>query len=301
MRCYNDEIIKSQTAYKDCINELLCKIFQFGRIDEVFCLFYVRRDAVRPAHRNSYAPDTKGEMQVAKKWLVRLGGHAFDLEELQEQLQSDEISIQKRNDNYYLSSSYFTDLPRPDDVLSTARRLIELMNGAAKIFINGYEPVSPTGEIIEVVDSEERRHVILQADTGHFRIRGKALRPVISSDGRDIEGKKPTEIIDLLRKAIGNPRIADVLHFQSLEQTWSNLYKVYELVSEDIGTKNVKKIVEKDRIKRFTATAQSRDLIGDDARHAIRKYKGPGKLPEMTLSEAKQLIADLLKAWISEK
>lgn len=256
---------------------------------------------MRSAHKDTFTPDTKGEVQVVKKWLVRLEGHAFDLEELQEQLESEEISIQKRNDNYYLSSSYFTDLPRPDDVLSTARCLIELMNGAAKIFVNGYEPVSPTGEIIEVADSEERRHVILLADTGHFRIKGKAVRLVISSDGRDIEGKKPTEIIDLLRKAISNPRIADVLHFQSLEQTWSNLYKVYELVRDDIGTKNVEKIVEQDRITRFTGTAQSRDLIGDYARHASGKYKGPGKLPEMTLSEAKQLIADLLKAWISTK
>lgn len=238
---------------------------------------------------------------MAKKWLVRLEGHAFDLEELQEQLQSDEISIQKRNDNYYLSSSYFTDLPRPDDVLSTARRLIELMNGAAKIFVNGYEPVSTVGEIIEIVDSEERKHVIMRVDTLHLRIKGKAVRLVTSSDGRDTEEKKPTDIVDLVRKAISNPRIADVLHFQSLEQTWSNLYKVYELVRDDIGTKNVEKIVEQDRIKRFTGTAQSRDLIGDAARHASREYQGPGKLPEMTLSEAKQLIADLLKAWISTK
>ena len=238
---------------------------------------------------------------MVKKWLVRLEGHVFDLEDLQEQLHSDEISIQERNGNYYLSSSYFTDLSRPDDVLSTARHLIELMNGAAKIFVNGYEPVSPTGEIIEIVDSEERKHVIMQVDTGRFRIKGKAVDLVSSSDGRDSGARKPTEIIDLLRKAISNSRIADVLHFQSLEQTWSNLYKIYELVGDDIGTRNVEKIVEPHRIKHFKGTAQSRALIGDAARHASGKYKGPGKLPEMTLSEAKQLIADLLKAWISTK
>ena len=46
---------------------------------------------------------------------------------------------------------------------------------------------------------------------------------------------------------------------------------------------------------RFTGTAQSKDELGDDARHASRKYKAP-KNP-MSLDEARAFVKSVMKAW----
>jgi hypothetical protein len=83
---------------------------------------------------------------------------------------------------------------------------------------------------------------------------------------------------------------------------WINLYKVYEVVRDDVGGKHV--LVRNgwataDDIRRFTETAQSPQLLGDAARHAGRKRPPP---PDpMTLDGAKALIGAMVRSWVSTK
>ena len=77
-------------------------------------------------------------------------------------------------------------------------------------------------------------------------------------------------------------------------------YKAWEVVCDAAGgLHQVVKIgwaAEPDR-SRFTGTAQSRDELGDEARHASEKYKAP-KDP-MTLYEAQGFVRAVIQAWIT--
>ncbi|MDP9458250.1 MAG: hypothetical protein M3Q60_21300 [Actinomycetota bacterium] len=48
---------------------------------------------------------------------------------------------------------------------------------------------------------------------------------------------------------------------------------------------------------RFTGTAQSREELGDEARHASEKYKPPTN--PMSLNEARAFVKSVIRAWIS--
>ncbi len=53
---------------------------------------------------------------------------------------------------------------------------------------------------------------------------------------------------------------------------------------------------ERDR-SRFTGTAQSREELGDDARHTSERYRAPQD--PMTLREAQDFVRSVIRSWIS--
>jgi hypothetical protein len=84
-----------------------------------------------------------------------------------------------------------------------------------------------------------------------------------------------------------------------LSRSWFNLYKVFEIIRDEcIGEESLvaRNFIPKRDLKRFTQSAQSRELLGDEARHASRKYKPP-EIP-MTIDEARRLIKQLFSKWV---
>lgn len=55
-------------------------------------------------------------------------------------------------------------------------------------------------------------------------------------------------------------------------------------------------VLERER-NRLTGTAQSRNKLGDDARHASDRFKGPED--PMTLEEAQAFVQSVIRAWVS--
>ena len=88
----------------------------------------------------------------------------------------------------------------------------------------------------------------------------------------------------------------------SLEPTWANLHKVFEIIQSDIGGQMYKHgWVTKKEGNRFTQTANSALAIGDAARHPVdeKKYQPPQN--PMSLSEARSLIRSLISKWVQSK
>lgn len=86
------------------------------------------------------------------------------------------------------------------------------------------------------------------------------------------------------------------------EGTWDNLYKVYEIIRDDTGSEQAiikKSWGSKPELHRFTQTVQSSEALGNDARHASKRYKPPAQ--PMSLSEAKSLIRGILMNWMQTK
>lgn len=234
------------------------------------------------------------------KWLVRLKGERFDIEDLPELLHSPEFSVVEENGSFYLQSTEFDFLTSTNEVRERGRALIKLINGVARFDRENFLEVSEDG-VTRVEDDGKRHHYVFLE--GAIKSRGKVSSrlTVITADGSERVTTQPSPPESLLKVAQKHKVIADALSFYR-DDTWISLYKAYEIISDDVGSKHqiVKNgwVTDAD-ISRFTQTAQSRASLGDSARHASKKYKPPAQ--PMTVSEASALIKSILSRWASSK
>jgi len=234
------------------------------------------------------------------EWLVRLKGHEFDLEELSDHFTSAELNVTKDHDgHYYLRSSDFDQMSDPGAVRKRASRLIELMNGATKLHAGeSYRPVE-FDVVARVDDDGKGYHHITLSVTVEGRSRMTATPSVGETGGTANTPQPPSEAESLVDLADHNEKVADALRFHE-RGDWVNLYKAWEVVCDAAG--NMHQVVrngwaaEPDR-GRFTGTAQSREELGDEARHASEKYRAP-KNP-MTLEEARAFVQAVIRAWVA--
>lgn len=233
------------------------------------------------------------------RWLVRLKGDKFDLEDLPALLHPPELAVIEENGSYYLQSSEFESLTSADEVRKHGIALIEIINGAVKLHRGDFCNVSEDG--ITRVEDNGKCHRYLFAEAGIFRMRGKATLTVTTPNGVERKIDRPTNIGTSINIAMKHEPVADTLHFFR-ERSWNNLYKVYEVIRDDVGGNHTiikKGWVSKQELSRFTQTAQSRAVLGDDARHASERCRPPAQ--PMSLSEAESLIRGILMNWMQTK
>jgi hypothetical protein len=229
-------------------------------------------------------------------------GHQFDLEELSEHFTSDNLNVKRDEDGYYyLRSSDFGQMSDSSAVEERGRELVEYINGAAKLLIgSGYRSVEfDTAARIE--DDGKRYHTVGMSLTISGRSRVTAKPTVIRADGTvDAAPHPPDNAEALVNLARRDKRVADALRFYE-GGDWINLYKAWEVVCDAVGNEHTllkKGWVAKKTKDRFTHTAQSRVVLGDEARHAsTKKYPAP-KNP-MTLEEARAFMKSVIQAWVN--
>jgi hypothetical protein len=222
-----------------------------------------------------------------KQVLVELVGDKLDIEDLQSRLGSHNWTIGKHDDKYYLSLQLLDSLSNYDDMLHRASEFLDILNGGANVLYSNHEKVRPGN--LKIVDSNGTNDVLI---TGMARIKVKStLRKGTDTFGSTLE--------TWLSKSQTNRDVRDVLHFFN-EITWWNLYKVFEIIRDDCkGQKGLYKLGDKNELSHFTQAAQSRELLGDKARHASKKYKAPQAV--LTLDEATDIIVRLFRNWVSKK
>ncbi|OGD15304.1 hypothetical protein A2V47_08645 [Candidatus Atribacteria bacterium RBG_19FT_COMBO_35_14] len=232
------------------------------------------------------------------KWLVRLKGERFDLEDFPKLLCSPEVRVVEENGSFYLESSEFNSLTLAEEVRERGRALIKLINGVSKFNRNNFLNISEDG-VTRLEDDGKRHSYVFLKGTAKIRTKVSAQLTVIAADGSEKVSTQPSALESLLEVAQKYNVVADALSFYR-EDTWSSLYKAYEIIRDNVGDKIIKNgwSVKSD-ISRFTQTAQSRAALGDSARHASKKYKPPAQ--PTTLLEARALIKAILSRWVSSK
>lgn len=231
------------------------------------------------------------------EWTVRLIGESVDLQSLSELFDSQDLSVSKEDDNYYLESSAFTPLSDAESVRNQASELVQRINGAASIHLGSFEAVW-LDDVVRVDDDGSRHHHMTL--TSKVRVISSAS---ITTPKGTVGTSRPTTGIDTwLSVAEQNQRVARALRiFGNREHNWDNLYKVYEAVEDDVGRK---KIVDEGwasdkKISRFTSTANNVRAVGDEARHGHEKFDPPKK--PIPLSEARHLVKGILQGWLRSK
>ena len=228
------------------------------------------------------------------KWLVRLKGERFDLEDFPKLLRSPEVRVVEENGSFYLESSEFNSMTSSEEVRERGRALINLINVVAKFNRDNFMGISEDA-IIRVEDDGKRHGYIFLEEAITIRTKVSAQLTVIAADGSEKVATQPSALESLLEVTQKHNVVAKALSFYR-DDTWNSLYNAYETIRDDVGGKQ--QIIKNgwainSDINRFTQTAQP-------YRHAVsKKYKPPAQ--PMTLLEARVLIKTIISRWISSK
>lgn len=232
------------------------------------------------------------------KWRIELKGHKHDLEDLYENQESELWSIIKYGENFYLESVRFNNILDSRDVAQESDMLLKIINGSAKLAINGYVPVARGGVWELDSDGDLSKKFLEVTDTIQLRV--KVYSPSLVSEGQntDVPPKKIEHIKLVADLALANQYVLDAISIYSKGKlSWSDLYKIQEIINDSCGINTIldQSNISKAQLKRFKHTCQSHEAIGEESRHHSKGHKKP-KNP-MSHEEASQLITDLLETW----
>jgi hypothetical protein len=223
-----------------------------------------------------------------------LKGHEFDLLTLAELFREGDPTVATDHEGYYLSFS------APDGLLDDGARLYDAasvllrrVNGVARTLGSDFRPVGLTGRFS---DETGRQHQVALADTAEARARAN---PVTVSVGGEQPPPPPAPGPGYVQLARTHPDVAEVLDILGNADPapdWSDLYKIHEIMLDNVPGFYQRGWVTKDQISTFTASANRKEVSGDLARHA--RLKGDSPKRTMTLVEARQLISSVVIAWL---
>ncbi|GAA2329098.1 hypothetical protein [Dactylosporangium salmoneum] len=228
---------------------------------------------------------------------ARLTGHIFDLDALTWEFPRGEPYVGKDDDDshpYYLASERLDDLfAMPTELHKAAEALLIQMNGLARAMRDDFRPVRLVGRY-----GNDRNNVqqVVVFDTAEMREQAMPITAVIGG----VVQPRPTPGIRYLSTTV-NADVAEVLTILGnggMALTWVELYKVYEIIRENLLPRRIADVCSATdpELKAFTASANRPDISGGAARHA----RLPGLPPKriMSLGHARAFVGQLVVDWI---
>jgi hypothetical protein len=223
------------------------------------------------------------------KWQIDLEGNDYDIKVLESLLADSPYQIDTWEGEKLLSLSGIASEADPETVYTASSQLVDIINGAAKLYYKKFHGVSFNKVSRMKKDGKRIVYGYLDAHARDFTI--------LSINPND---KTLSSWIDT---AFDEPEIARALYlFGVLESNWKNLYMVLVVIENDFGDESFlldANLVSKNDIKLFKRTANSYKSIGRDARHGKLNFEPPPS--PMKLEKAYELISALLKGWIKYK
>lgn len=166
-----------------------------------------------------------------------------------------------------------------------ARELVAAINGAAVLELKSWLPISLIN--LMYVDSVGVRE--------WFPITAKLMAM------EDKESNQITVTKSFFKAALKDEGVAKLLRLKTKGNDWVNLYRIYEVIEEDIGSRVIvaRGWAKNSELKAFTSSSNNSRVSGDEARHGKIKYGVPKKTISHT--EAIHLIDSITRKWLSYK
>jgi hypothetical protein len=241
-------------------------------------------------------------------WKVELKGHPRILRKVAERLTKGVMRITQEEDRFFLLSDRFDPEAQAPTIEREAIHCLNSLNGVAVLELGAWEQITHGGLIR--VDENGRCNYVLQLQCGsHMLFGDEVTLTVRDKDGNVILAKElPNPIPDWLILSFDNEAVSDVLRWWGTrEHDWFWLYKIYELIEEDVaGKKQSAQLarvlcVSREAIQQFQETAcdPGKERGGETARHAV-----PTRSPQfkpMPIGDAQDLIKALIRRWLDHK
>lgn len=233
------------------------------------------------------------------RWKVRIDGDEQGLEDLSKSF-NDDSEIFEEDDVYFLWSSDFSDLDDAHDVNEVAQNIVRTVRNFGKRDSLWVEELE-SGTIHEI-NNDGTEHVTVIAEAEVVTVRSRATVATVSGESGEETYQPADRTYEWTRLALEDEKVAELVELLDRGDNWVNLYRIYEFIQDNIdGDDNIVargwwSQSEKDLFKQ---TANSRNAIGDDARHARENYTAPEN--PMTQAEAKRMIETLIDHWLRHR
>ena len=237
-------------------------------------------------------------------WECKVAGPEPELKQLAQSLRTERLSVSRRGEGFYVRSSCLGEDPDVKSFRDAADRIVDCLSGAARLLLGATESIRLVG-FAEIDGGGKVGRQIAIAVVGHIKIRGySATVRMTDSNGNVVEYRPADAAIDWVQSAMSNEAVFNVLKIMSPknEMDWVNLYRIYEIVVNDV--KGLGEIVRREwatkkAINRFKRTANHPDAVGLHARHGFLKEAPPER--PMLLSEARALVETIVHGWLRER
>lgn len=234
------------------------------------------------------------------KWEVQLNGEALDLQELSKSLVEDKLRVFEKNGQYFLESNRFGSLTNHEEIDSLATDILKLLTGAIRLSLGGRTPLK-VANIARVRPDGGRDVFVTLSDTLHLK--GTISIEITRSDGTKEVTHPAHSVPGWIELGLRDQNVAKTLRlYGGDEQDWVSLYRLYEVIENDIGS--LKKIenngwATEKSIRNFKHTANSPSSVGDASRHG-KESTTPPPYP-MDIGEARALVELILHNWLRSK
>ena len=243
--------------------------------------------------------------QISDRWLVQVQGHPSDLGGLEEHFSDAGFQIKKDADCYFYESDSFETCYTYNEVLEVAKTELAILTGALRLEGLCREPLQAGS--VSKINASGGKDIFVHVDEGLcVRAKCSANLMVTDSDGNLIpsEAKQVPRPVKLMALASIEQLVAKALRLKGSmdSKTWVGLYRILEVVIEDVGSENrflSQGWGSKRDFKRFMRSANSDTVAGDDARHG-RKDLSPPKEP-MSIGEAQAYVNYVIESWLASK
>jgi len=243
---------------------------------------------------------------------VGLKGRDEDLEELSKWLYFDNVCIKRGpgecSNKFYLKCASFDSMDEcGEEMLKWAIKFIEMLNGEAQLRSPKFQPVEVAGGIdIFEGDSHSGFFVAPVAEQ-----RAKGIVPEINiSDGTESLPIR-LRVVDpyfLVKWGINDVNVKEALRHFSKEHSWSNLYKVYEAIRNEVAGykrplpkgKTLNHAIWESGLASENEVRSFYDTANFHHRHAYNPTVTP-PAHEMSLAHANIFVRELLMTWIQMK
>lgn len=198
-----------------------------------------------------------------------------------------EFKILNHEKEYYLYLGLFEEIDKSEIVRDVAQNFLDLLNAIYKMdtFSN---PRLRIKSIIFIDDKGTEKSYVTKSLTGSYSI----LKAPINIGRID-----PFKCFKLRQYNEKVDHILIIIDHQF--SSWFGLYKILDIIIEDKFLPVHKGGLLFRRCRRFKQTAQSYDAVGLlEARHG---KKSPPPPNPMTISEAQNLIGEIVFLWLEEK
>lgn len=237
----------------------------------------------------------------AMHWQVEILGDTADLSMLSETFSEPPISIIKRNNKYVFQATDFDKLDAADAARARALDILTSLSVCARLTLDSRTSLR-VGCVYRVENGEIRETIVCPEPV---TVCTRVLPLTIINMGSDGSNKVPRPadpIARLLPLALTDEAVSKALWLRnSITLSWVELYRVYEVVEDDVGQSTIvaEGWASQKKIDLFTRTANSVSTAGDEARHGKERTQPPKK--PMKVSEARRLIDRILKGWLEYK
>lgn len=243
------------------------------------------------------------------RWRAEIRGEKEELEALCRLFAAGPVQVLRDGDPYFLTARDVDSLQDAGAVRDRFAVWLTRLNAAGFLKFNGFRLAS-LGAVFETAPGGGD-NITVSPGPAILVLATPALRSFLDLHPNRppmIGGPVPIRVAELppVEKWIGvadrSPDVDVALrNLIASPNDWRQLYYVYEVVEDDVGQPSQMAqlgLVSPEDIRRFKATANSRAVLGDVARHG-RVEQAPER--PMTIREARTFVVSLLAAWLRWK